>query len=338
MRFDCFTKGKPLTNVECFYYLLMKNMSKQHKINVLLCLDDIKWDYTRHCAVTILSLLETNKKHKIKIFILSSLLPQENIDELKRIVDLYNQEIEFIISDDIVPKELKKVMINKNNLTWGVRYRRFSPKFLEWVDRILCLDCDVLVMKDIMEIYNMDMHWKAIAAYYDMFPFRCKYKIFWINNYINAWVLLFDLRKYDMGKINVKKMEEINCKYSKYFHGSDQDKINIIFKDDIFVGEQEMNYLITNKFFTKRLGNAKIVHCLQKPYVQNSNCPQKIVDLYSYYLSRTKWKWYPKKATSYWNYICGNIDSFCFNLALEVLWDKCMENLILFKRRTIWMK
>jgi lipopolysaccharide biosynthesis glycosyltransferase len=62
-----------------------------------------------------LSLLETNKKNKIKIYILSSILPKGNIDELKRIVNLYNQKIEFIITNNIVPKELKEVMINKNS-------------------------------------------------------------------------------------------------------------------------------------------------------------------------------------------------------------------------------
>ena len=30
-------------------------------------------------------------------------------------------------------------------------------------------------------------------------------------------------------------MKEINNLYSNYFNGCDQDKINIIFKDDIFV-------------------------------------------------------------------------------------------------------
>lgn len=298
-------------------------------INILLCLDDINWDYTRHCAVTILSLLETNKNNKIKIWILSSILPQENIDELKRIVSSYNQEIEFIIRDDFVPEELKKIMINKHSSSLAVRYRRFSPLFIKWVDRILSLDCDVLVMKDIWGIYNMDMHWKSIAAYYDIWPFRCKNKIFWIKNYINAWVLLFDLKKYDVWKINVDKMLEINNKYSHFFHWNDQDKCNIIFKDDFIIWNKWMNYQITSKFFNPWLDDAEIIHCLNKPYIQYSNIPKKLVKLYYHYLDMTKRKWYPEKKADYWyiKHIYILIRNFCFHWLIYLLWDKLSERL-----------
>lgn len=315
-------------------------MNYKDTINVLLCLDDLKWDYTRHAAVTILSLLETNKMNKIKIFILSAILPKECIEELKRIVKLYNQEIEFIINDNIVPEELKWVIINKNNLTRWVWYRRFFPKVIKDIDRILSIDCDVLIMWDISRIYNMDMHWKAISWYYDMLPYRCKWEIFWTKNYINAWVLLFDAKKYDMKKIDVKSMEEINKKYSEFFHWSDQDKINIIFKDDIYVWEEEMDYLITNKYFTRWLKNAKIVHCLNKPYIQYSSIPKKLVKLYYKYLDMTKWKWYEQKKYpySYFRHIKDCINIFIFNLLLQILWDKRMYNLVLYKRRKQWYK
>ena len=276
-------------------------MFKTKKINILLCFDDNDWNYTRHAAVTILSLLETNKSNKIKIYILTSYLPQENISELKRIVCLYNQEIEFIIHDGIVPDSIKKVIINKNStLGFWARYRYFFPKYIKNIDRILYIDCDVLVRKDISEIYNMDMNWKAIVGYYDCSTFLFKNRIYWTNNYINSWVLLFNTKKYDMSKINVKKMKEINEKYSIYFNWNDQDKINVIFKDDIFVWNCTMNYLITNKYFTKWLNEAKIVHCLEKPYIQYSNIPQKLINIYNSYLNKTKWKWFPIKKDTHW--------------------------------------
>lgn len=315
-----------------------KNNKNWNIMNILLCLDDFKWDYTRHCAVTILSLLETNKNNRIKIWIMSSCLSEENVAELKRIVALYNQEIEFIICDNIVPEELKKVIINKNSLTWWVRYRRFFPDFIKWIDRLLCIDCDVLVMDDISEIYNMDMNGKAIAGYLDCLPYRCMNKLFWVDNYINAGVLLFDAKKYPMKKINVNTMKEINRKYSKYFRGSDQCKINIIFKDDIFVYNKSMNYQIIGRYFNKWLSDAKIVHCLQKPfkYIQSYNCPKKIVKLYYHYLDLTKWKWYPIKRNArrklkdacYLMYISCYF--FCFNFLIWLFWDKIIEKLVSF--------
>ena len=300
---------------------------RNEKFNILLCLDDVKWDYTRHCAVTILSLLETNKKHKIKIFIMSSILPKENIDELKRIVKSYHQEIEFIISNDIVPEELKKVIINKNNLTWWTRYRRFFPKFIKWIDRILYLDCDVLVMKDISDIYNMDIHWKTIAWYYVIYPYCYKNKIYGIEHYFNSWVLLFDAKKYNTKKISVEAMEEINKKFSKYYMWWDEEKMNIICKDDIYIYKKWMNYQICSKWFNKWLDNAEIVHCLKKPYIQYSWIPKRLVDTYNKYLSMTKWRWYPEKKANYWyfTYLYSNIKEIIYLLFIKIMWESLRE-------------
>lgn len=304
-------------------------------MNVMLCLDDIKWDYTRHAAVTILSLLETNKNHKIKIYILSWCLPQENINELKRIVNLYNQEIEIIISDNIIPEELKKVMINKNNLTRWVRYRRFFPRFIKGTDRILSIDCDVLIMKDIYKIYNMNMKWKAIAGYYDARGWL--WKVFGTKNYINAWVLLFDTKKYDMTKINVENLESINRKYSKYFTGSDQDKINVIFKDDIIIWPHWMNYQLVSKhfnnIFNKWIDWAEIVHCIWKPYIKYGLIPDKFVNIYHQYLDLTKRKWYPLKAPSYWyvTYLYKCCRDIIVNILKKILWENIITKLMLWK-------
>ena len=65
---------------------------------------------------------------------------------LKRVI---NQEIEFIIHDNIIPEEIKNAVINCRNLTRGTRYRLFFPNFIKNVDRLLYMDCDVLVTKDI---------------------------------------------------------------------------------------------------------------------------------------------------------------------------------------------
>lgn len=304
-------------------------------MNILLCFDDNDWNYTRHAAVTMLSLLETNKKHKIKIYIMSSTLSQENREELKRIVDIYNQEIEFIIREDIVDEELKKIIINKRSLSRWARYRLFFPKYIKWIDRILYMDCDVLVEKDIANIYNANMHWKSIMWYYDIMPFAYKEKAFEVNDYINSWVLLFDAKKYNMSKINTKKMLEINKVYWKYFDWADQDKINIIFKDDIIIGKRWMNYQVRNKYFNNWVDTAEIVHCIEKPYVQYASLPKKFINQYYQYLSLTKRKWFPEKKANYWYlkyvYIC--FYKFCYNLLVLILWEKLIKKINIFKRK-----
>lgn len=300
-------------------------MDLKQQINVLLCIDDFKWDYTRHCAVTILSLLETNKNHRIKIFIMSCCLPEENVKELERIVESYNQEIEFIIRDNLIPEQIKKSVINRRNLTWGTWYRLFFSSYVKNIDRLLYLDCDVLVTKDIAEIYNMEMNWKAIMWYYDIPMTRfISEKYFNLNQYINAWVLLIDVKKFSKYKFTEDLIVNINKRYWIHIDNSDQDYLNIIFKDDIFIYKKSFNYLVASKFFNKWLDDAKIIHCLSKPYVQYSNIPQKLVDLYYKYLNMTKRKWYPEEKANYWclmHYLLL-IRNFCSNLLVKILWDK----------------
>ena len=297
-------------------------------MNILLCIDDFKWDYTRHCAVTILSLLETNKNHKIKIFIMSSCLSEENIKELKRIVKLYNQEIEFIIRDNIIPEEIKKSVINRRNLTWWTWYRLFFPLYIKNIDRLLYLDCDVLVTKDIEDIYNMDMKWKAIAWSNDITSSCIKLQEFCLDNYVNAGVLLFDVKKYDVDKINLNDIRIINDKYWNFIKDSDQDYLNVVFKNEILVKKEDMNYLVLNKFFNKWIDKAKMVHCVQKPYVQFARVPSKYVKLYYKYLNLTKWKNYHKQKDMYG--ILRLIYGFCVYLLEEVLWKKNRKSLLLF--------
>ncbi len=293
-------------------------------MNILLCIDDFKWDYTRHCAVTILSLLETNKNHKIKIFIMSSCLSEENIKELKRIVKLYNQEIEFIIRDNIIPEEIKKAVINRRNLTWGTWYRLFFPYYIKNIDRLLYMDCDVLVTKDIEDIYKMDMKWKAIAGYYE--PEQARYlkkHYFGVDNYVNAWVLLFDAKRYNVSKINTRDIRELNRLYWKWIDDSDQDYLNLIFSHDIFVKDRWMNFILERPFCNPWYKNATILHCLAKPYTQYAFCPKDVVALYESYLQKTKWKNFPKEKPNrlLW-YVILVVYRVIFLLLRKIFWVK----------------
>ena len=294
-------------------------------INILLCIDDFWWDYTRHCAVTMLSVLETNKNNKIKFYIMSSCLPEGNIKELKRIVDLYNQEIEFIIHDNIIPEEIKKNLINRRTSTWWTFYRLFFPKYIKNIDRILYMDCDVLVLKDISSIFNMDMKWKVLAGYYDI-PISdyTKKKYFWIDNYINAWVILIDVNKYKENNINGKMIKDINKKYWEFIYDVDQDYLNIIFKNDIFIYNSKMNYLVLYKYFNKWIKKASILHCLQKPYKKNNNVPKFVRKLYFKYLEKTKRKdyvveyWKQKRNTN----MIDQIRNFFVFFIYRIMWRK----------------
>jgi lipopolysaccharide biosynthesis glycosyltransferase len=296
-------------------------MSKNNTINILICLDDLDWNYTRHCAVTMLSVLETNKNNKIKFYIISSCLPEDNINELNRIVNEHNQEIEFIIHDNIIPEYIKSLLINSVNLTRWTRYRLFFNLYIKDIDRILYLDCDTIIVKDLSWFYNMDMEWKAIVGVCD--PFIYEKRILDTNHYINAWVLLIDANKYGKQPVTEGKIKSINNRYWKYLSNADQDYLNILFKDDILVCEIWFNYFVVRPFLCLWLENASILHCLAKPYLKYSLCPKHVIKLYYSYLNKTKWKWFPKSTDkSLWKYIFDIIGLFLALCIEKIFWPK----------------
>ena len=269
--------------------MFSKQAVKKETINILLCIDDYSWNYSRHLAATMISLLETNKKNKIAIFILSSYLPEESKNEIKRIVKLYNQEINFIIEKEIIPINIKINLVWRDDLTMATYYRLFFPKYIRGIDRIIYLDCDVLVLKDIYSFFNMDMKWKAIVWALDCENWRYNLqKIFNTKHYVNAWVLLFDVKKFKEKSITEDVIKNINNKFWSFIQRADQDYLNILYKDDILVADNNINYLLDRWIFNFKIKDALIVHMLKKPYINHSWCPKKFVDLYNGYINKTK--------------------------------------------------
>jgi len=309
-------------------------------INILIAYDDLDWNYTRHCCVTILSILENNKKNKIKFYIISSCLSKENVDYIKNLVDEYNQDIEFIIRDTVIPKNIQSLLINRGILTWWTFYRLFFNLYIKDVERILYLDCDTIITKDLSYIYNMDMQWKPIAWYYDSEMNRHEREVLDTDHYINAWVLLIDAKEYIKYPITIEKIKQANKKYEKRLNYADQDYLNILFRDEILISERWMNYLITRPFLNSGINKATIIHCLYKPYLKYSFCPKKVKKLYYHYLNKTKWKWYPEKVNwNLTNYIVENLHKLLILIILKIFgvkWVFYYDNLRL-KERVLWL-
>jgi len=121
--------------------------------------------------VTLLSLFETNPKYLFHIYILSSRLSAKNQSEIKNIVDKYGSDISFIIVQDIIPADIKNELIfNRHELTYATFYRLFFCEHIDTsnIERILYLDCDTMVIKDIKSLYEQDMGGKIIAGASDI--------------------------------------------------------------------------------------------------------------------------------------------------------------------------
>ena len=197
----------------------------------------------------------------------------------------------------------------------------FFNLYIKNIDRILYLDCDTIVTKDLSKFYNMDMKWKIIAGAGD--PFIHEKMILDTDHYINAWVLLIDVKGYDRQPITTKKIKIINNKYGECLSDADQDYLNLLFKDDILICEKWVNYFVVRPFLCFWLSSASILHCLAKPYLKYSLCPKDIINLYYRYLNKTKWKWFPKSTDkTIRKYILDIIGLFLALCIDKIFWPK----------------
>ena len=132
----------------------------------------------------------------------------------------------------------------------------FLPDVLVHVDKIIYLDCDVVVNLDVNELWNINLEGKSIAGSLDVEAYqngyfsdlmstirRCEIRLMGhrIKSYINAGVNVMNLKKIrENGNFTDMCIKWI-MRHS-YFHlFPDQEAINIIFRDDIKIIDAKFN-------------------------------------------------------------------------------------------------
>lgn len=294
-------------------------------MNILYWIDEWKKDYSRYLWISILSLLEHNKDEDVHIYILSNYIDESNKQELIRIVKSYWKEISFS-EWKIIPEKYMSVL----SLKWEWRrpmatyYRFFFLDKFDIKDRVLYLDCDTIINKNLSEFYYTNFNdnsiiWAADSPIWVYINTR-KY---WLSKYINAWVLLIDINAFKKADI-YNWIVSINKKYGIPEY-NDQDYINIIFQDKIKTYEN-LQCMISYKRVNYKIDNYLILHTVSKPNMWwYSLCPKKIEKLFDNYLSKTKWRNY------IWWERAWNLQTF--------LWyaiDYTRNFIVYFSMRYIW--
>lgn len=279
-------------------------------INVCISSDD---KYSKYAGVLIASILHNAKSEDyLNFYILDNEITQENqtlVNSLKKIKDC---SINFIKVDENDFSEYKKVKTH-DYITINTYYRLKLATILPEVDKIIYLDCDMVVNCSLEELFNFDLKDNCAGGALDIAYRRMnrKTKLPFNNRYINAGMLLLDLKK-----IRENGMEE---KFSTYavehaheiFCG-DQEIINVVLMNNISAIPPKWNVQVSN--FSNRSNYTKhpcIIHYVsyQKPWIYASW--NYFNELYLKYQQMTPWAlkeetytdWTTKgKMISAWNY------------------------------------
>lgn len=136
--------------------------------NILTLTDD---NYAPYCGIMLTSVFENNPDCPFQVFILIGRdLKKRNVKRFRELENRYGCVIKFIFVDDSF---LKRFDLNNNTrIPVETFYRLYASDLLpETIDRVLFLDCDIIVTGCISQLWELDLKDNAIAVVPDIFTY-----------------------------------------------------------------------------------------------------------------------------------------------------------------------
>ncbi|MGU8049516.1 glycosyltransferase [Streptococcus suis] len=197
--------------------------------------------YADYLGTTIYSIIQHHPNQELHFYVLTKCMSDHSRFKLNRLTSQL-VTISFIEIDSTSFDHLPL----KEGISLETYFRILLPSQLAELDRVLYLDCDILVNGSLKEIWESDLshHYLAGVNELDMLHSNAEYrqKIGFTPQdiYVNAGVLLFNLELMRQDKIEeflFAKAQEIK----NYIEYQDQDIINIGLKGQILNLEAKYN-------------------------------------------------------------------------------------------------
>lgn len=309
-------------------------------INVVTAADD---NFSQHAAAMIASiLLNKSKEDLIVIYLLSLKISGENIDRIKRVVELNNGKFHLINADESIFRNFP-MPDNKSlkHISIATYIRIFIPNLLpSSVKKVIYLDGDIIVRASLRPLYEFDIKDNAISAVLQMtewtvsdcdrLGYDAKY------GYFNAGVMLLNLDYWRENNISdILEKYIINNSEKIIYHDQDAlnanlynkkmplpcewNMMNIFFRRGVFKIKDIVNGELKNNYneYKGQLKNAQknpsIVHFVSKPKPWDAKCTHPYRSEYYKYLRFTFWGFYTEP-----NFFLGNLYRLCRKLYVTV--------------------
>ncbi|MCD7857042.1 MAG: glycosyltransferase family 8 protein [Clostridiales bacterium] len=221
----------------------LKGNEKQNgsrKLHVVYASDD---RFVEILGVSLTSLYENNKNmEQIHVYVLDSKISEENKKKLESVSRTYKRnDIQWIPAKDISEELNMEILVDRGSLSQYARLFVSSvlPADLE---RVLYLDCDIIINKLLDELWNLDMHGKTIAALKDAFSkwYRANINLKPTDIMFNSGVMLIDLKRWKEQKVEKKLLKFIASKNGRIQQG-DQGALNAVLSHDTYCFEPRFN-------------------------------------------------------------------------------------------------
>ncbi len=273
------------------------------RIEIVAACDD---KYVQHLGVMLCSLLENiSNRENIKLNVIDGGISLEN---KKRIDDFLKNKYQASINYLEIDTQIYSKFKISHHITHATYYRISIPSlFPNHINKVLYLDCDLIVKEDISRLWDFDIKNYSIAAVRTLLVDRIHLQGIMPKEslYFNAGILLINLYKWRVNDTSTKLIQFLQDNPHRTVFW-DQDSLNAILYDDYLLLPLRWN--LQSNFFEIRdqnrsqelqeaITNPAIIHYtgMHKPWDYIDNHPYK--QEYYKYLALTPWHNYQPKKT-----------------------------------------
>ena len=225
------------------------------RIDVALAVDD---EYAKYCATAMCSILDNkNKNDEIFFHILHGDILDENI---ARLAVFPNTKLYKLDESEFSPYVRREKHVGFTPMF----YRLKLASILKDIKKVIYLDCDIIVIKSLSELYSIDISNYVIAAvpavpsipseainfYKDQMD-RLGLQILSDGFYFNSGSICMNLEKIRNEKIEDEFFEYLK-ENSQKIQFADQDTLNAVLQDKCLALDSKFNFVPDWKYHNKK--------------------------------------------------------------------------------------
>lgn len=202
-------------------------------------------NFVQHCCVMLTSVLLNNEN--VSVFLLTEGLSEANHNIIKQEVESKSGIFNYLLVDsDVISKLPMPKSKNLLHISSATYYRLLIVDLLpKSINKVIYLDCDIIVRKSLIELWNTNISNYAIGAVHQMWEEisearRLGYPIDY--GYFNAGVLLINLEYWRLNNISFKLIHYLTQNYQT-IHFHDQDALNAILYNKSYILPCKWNML-----------------------------------------------------------------------------------------------
>ena len=264
------------------------NEKTENAIRICMACDD---KYAMHCASAVASMIDNHKsEEKLEFFIWNSAISKKSQSRLEK---LGNTKVSSLKLINVNPLDFKNCPLPENmHFSLETYFRLKLPDFFPDFDKVLYIDCDVTVLGDVKELWELDIAGVYAAVCEDIVPVEHLREFIGDFANFNAGVMVINLKKWREDRISQKCFDFIEHHSEKIFF-VDQDVLNsmLIPKINYFPRFWNLEYMPLNDVVSGLYSEQEIrlIHHISRMKPWNTPFGHIYADKYFKYLAKTPW-------------------------------------------------